>query len=527
MNGMVATSFPDATKAGVDILEAGGNAVDAACAVGFALGVCDPQMSGLGGQTLGLIHIKNRTFALDGSSRVPSLAHARLVTDAERGVGYKAATVPSTPAAFGWLHRAHGRLPWADVLAPSVRIARDGCRITARGHALQARELEHFLAVPSRSGARYFLKNGVAPYENGEVFKQPDLASLLERMAARGVEALYHGEVAEAIDADMRENDGFLRADDLALIPWPVVRPPIKRRFRGVDVATLPPPGAGRTLLLVLLMLEHVPASLLAGNSNRRYHVLAETLRKAFLLRTQRPFDPNTYAQVADKKMLDRRFAGRLAASIAADIDSGLPTKVPLGLGDELEEAGETTHFCVMDNEGGVASITQSVETAYGGKAAAKGLGFLYNSYMQALDVVDPRHPYYLRPNAVPWSSVTPSIAFLDGEPWLALGSPGSEQIYSSVAQCLINLLDRGLPLSKAVEHPRIHCSIDGKLPIEAEGFDPSLLAYLEGLGYRLDPRSEVGIGCVQAILRCRDSGGFQGVADSRRDGTAAGPGRP
>lgn len=516
-DGMVASSFPDATEAGVHVLEQGGNAIDAACAVGFALGVCDPQMSGIGGQTLGLIHVRNHTFALDGSSRVPSLAHVSRLRGDERGIGYRAATVPSTPATFAWLHRRYGRLPWPAVVDPAVRIAREGCRITARAHALQARELDHFMAVPSRSGARYFLKDGVRPYDDGDLFKQPDLASMLERLAHRGVEEFYQGEVAQQIDADMRANDGFLRADDLALIPWPIVRQPLRRSYRGVDVATMPPPGAGRTLLLVLLMLDHLPPDLLAGETHGRYHVLAEALRKAFLLRTQRPFDPNTYPQVENKRMLDRRFAGKLAASIGVAIDASLPVDAP----SQLEE---TTHFCVMDAEGGVASITQSVEVAYGSKAAADGLGFLYNSYMLALDPTNPRHPYYLRPNAVPWSSAAPSIVFHEGEPWIALGSPGSEQIYSSVAQCLINVVDRGLSLADAVDRPRVHCSIGGTLAIEVPGFDASLMSFLEALGYRLERRTAAGIGCVQAVLKCRTQPGFQGVADWRRDGIAAGP---
>ncbi len=518
--GMVASAFPDATEAGVHILQHGGNAVDAACAVGFALGVCDPQMSGIGGQTLGVIHIKGRIFALDGWSRVPSLAHLSRMSEQDRAVGYRAATVPSTPATLAWLHQHYGRLPWQEILQPAISIARLGYPITERTRTLQQRELTNFLSVPSRSGAEYFLKDGTQPYDVGDLFRQPDLANLLKVLSHKGVEEFYVGDIATQIDADMRKNGGFLRADDLALIPWPIVRQPLRRRYRAVDVATMPPPGSGRTLLLVLLMLNALDPIFLEGQLKAKYHFVAETFRKAFMLRTQRPFDPNTYPQVADKKMLDRRFAARLAASIAETTDPKLPIDTVATPADEFDE---TTHFCVMDAQDGVVSITQSVELAYGSKAAAAGLGFLYNNYMMALDTQDVRHPYYLRPNAVPWSSAAPSIVFHDGRPWMALGSPGSELIYSSIAQVLMHTIDGGVSIAEAIQRPRLHCSLGGTISLETEGFPNDVVSYLREAGYQLDLRAALSLGCVQAVLRRHDRSGFQGVADLRRDGSAMG----
>ena len=278
-HGMVASAFPNATEAGTRILAEGGNAVDAACAVGFALGVCEPQASGIGGQTVAVLHIDGETFALDGSSRVPSLAHTeRIEHDRERRIGHRATTVPSTPAAFNWLHSRYGKLPWAEVIRPALEIARDGYAITALQRRLQERELENFDRAGG-SGARYFLKNGETPYEPGDLFRQPQLADVLEAIARGGVEAFYQGAIAEQIDADMRANDGFLRTDDLALIPWPIVRRVLRRRYRSVTLATMPPPGAGPVLLLVMMMLNHLSSSALETIDARHQHRVVALVR--------------------------------------------------------------------------------------------------------------------------------------------------------------------------------------------------------------------------------------------------------
>ncbi len=519
---MVASAFPHATQAGARMLAEGGNAADAACAVGFALGVCEPQASGLGGQTVALAHLGGETFALDGSSRVPSLAHTeRIERDRELRLGHRATTVPSTPATLAWLHARYGRLPWRAVLAPALELARDGYPITPLQHQLQERELPQFNRIAGRSGAAYFLKHGETPYAPGDRFRQPDLANLLELLSRLGVEAFYQGEVAAQIDADMRRHDGFLRADDLALIPWPIVRRPLRRRYRGVTLATMPPPGAGRILLLLMMMLNHLESQALATISPANVHFLAEALRKAFLRRIDRPFDPNSYAQVRNKTLLSRAYARGLADSIRDQVDPSLPTIDP-----EHDGIGETTHFSVMDAEGNAIAVTQSIELVYGSKAAADGLGFLYNNYLSALETAEPSHPYYLRPGAVPWSTAAPTIVFRERQPWLALGSPGSERIFSSLAQVLNRVVDGSAPLDASIDAPRLHCGIDGLVSLEAERFAPAITERLRAAGYQIKPLDPYAfyLGCVQAVLRRQSGDGFQGAADPRRDGSAAGP---
>lgn len=518
--GIVATAFPEATQAGIEILSRGGNAVDAACAAALALGVCEPQASGVGGQSMAILHIQGKTIAIDGSSRVPSLAHLSRVDRADQRTGYRATTVPSTMAVLGYLNFWYGRLDWPTILEPAIRIAQGGYRITQLQRDLQIRELENFLKIPSRSGARYFLKEGTEPYQVGDRFVQPDLARLLEHLADHGPRAFYQGEIAQRIDEDMKTNDGFLRADDLALIPWPIERRPLKRRYRDVTVMTLPPPAAGRTLLLVLLMLNHLPSCFLCDGSPESYHFLAETFRKAFLQRKDRPYDPNTYPQVNDKKMLNRDFARALAQSIRDTIDPDLPLVEP-----PLDE-GDTTHLSAIDAEGNAIGITQSIELAYGSRAAAEGLGFLYNNYMLALDTKNPSHPYYLRPNAIPWTSVAPAIVFYKNQPWLVVGSPGSERIFSTISQFLVHLIDGGLSMDEAMTSPRLHPSIGGKISIEADRFDSTVISYLEKLGYKIRRREPYSfyLGAIQAAMKCQTRKGFQGVAEIRRDGTAGGP---
>ena len=529
-SAVVATAFTDATNAGVEMFDQGGNAIDAACAAGLALGVCEPQASGLGGQTLAILHHRGRTIAVDGSSRAPSLAHRASFRRGHRRTGHRATTVPSTVATYGWLNRRYGRLPWHLVVEPARRLAQQGYRITQLQHDLQHRELTRLRDAPGASGARYFLAEGHEPYEPGAVFRQPDLARVLEELEQHGPDAFYQGDIAAQVDADMRANDGFLRHDDLALIPWPVERPTLRRSYRGHPVATMPPPGAGRVLLFTLLMLERLDPAFLRAADSTRHHFVAETFRKAFLERLDRPYDPNTYPQVPDKRLLSRRHAGRLAASIRDTVDPHLPlTDFPDLVDDDdaadVGERGETTHLSAMDGEGNAIAVTQSIELVYGAKVAADGLGFLYNNYLLAFETDDARHPYYLRPNAVPWSTAAPTIVFDGRTPWLTLGSPGSERILSSVAQVILNVIDGAMALDEAIAAPRLHCSVGGKLSLEADRFDADVVDRLADAGYRIDRREPYAfyLGCVQAVAAEREGHGFVGAADPRRDGTAAG----
>ena len=519
MNGMVATAFPDATQAGVQMLKKGGNAVDAACAAALALGVCEPHASGLGGQTMLLIGTGKKVLAIDGSSRAPSLAHVSAIYKNDRRCGYRATTVPSTPATLSYVNQHYGNLPWKTIVQPAIQIADEGYKITPLQHSLQKREEQNFEKVASQSGKKYYFNNG-QPYEPGTIFCQTDLATLLKKLAHKGVEEFYIGGTAKQIDADMRENGGLLRYDDLALIPWPILRKPLRRRFRNLTVYSMPPPCAGRTLLFTLMMANSISPKHLHRDETNRALLLVEIFRKSLLERSDRPFDPNFYPQVTEKEMLSRKYAHQCIAEITRAAPFHMPIRET-----EDEVSGETTHLSVIDKNGMAVSLTQSIEKAYGSKAAAAGLGFLYNNYMIDFEYKHIAHPFYLRPNAVPWATVAPTLIYNGNDIWMSVGSPGSERIFSSITQFLLHVIDEHQPISEAMIAPRLHCSLGGRVSLEAERFPLELVDLFQEKGYRIDKRPSFSfyLGAIHAVLKKQSGSGFQGVAEKRRDGIAGG----
>jgi gamma-glutamyltranspeptidase / glutathione hydrolase len=523
--GMVASQHWLATEAGVEILTEGGNAFDAAVAVALALGVCEPNASGLGGQSMALLHRASpkRTVFVDGSSRAPSRAVAEVMNKKQdRFRGYAATTIPSTPAMLAHVARAHGSLPWARLIEPAIRIAEDGYPISELQRRLQVREESHW---PDGNAGAVFLKDG-QPFEIGDTFKQPALAMTLRRLAEVGVEDFYLGDIAARIADDMEANEGLIQRDDLAHVPWPIERRPISGNFEGLRVMTCPPPAAGRTLIEMLNVLSHFSDQALTTDTPRGALLLAEVIRRAQLDRRDRPYDPNLYPQIDDKHMTGREYAKLVAKQVKARVRPKKGVAPSLDPGGEAPPAGhgETTHFSIMDQDGNVVAWTQSIERAYGSFVATPDLGFPYNNYMSAFEFKDYTHPYYLRPNGVPWASVVPTIVFKGRKPWLVLGSPGSERITSTVLQILLRL--RSEPPLNAVIAPRIHCSARGKVALEAAWLRDDIPPFLEMHGFTIDRREPFAfyMGAVQLVLW--EGKRFIGVGDPRRDGSAGGPGK-
>jgi gamma-glutamyltranspeptidase/glutathione hydrolase len=506
--GMVATAHHRATDAGVEILADGGNAADAAVAAALALGVCEPAASGLGGQTMALVHTvePRRTVALDGSSRAPNRATPGFLEKSERRRGHTASTVPSTPATLEYLRQRFGTMPLARVAEPAIRLASEGFQLTDLAHRLIVRELD---ALRAGSAGRFLLDRKRNPTTPGKLLKQPVLARTLTRLASDGIEDFYTGDIARQIHDDMEAHDGLIQLDDLAQIPWPRERRPLSCRFEGLRVLSFPPPGAGRTLLEMLNILGLLPPAQRDLDTTLGVVTMAEVIRRAFLDRRDRPFDPDFYPQVEDRRMLSEDYAKLVANQIRRRIKS----------------KGETTHLSVMDRSGNVVALTQSIERVFGSYEGGAKLGFLYNNYMSAFEYRDMSHPYYLRPNAVPWASVAPTIVFRGRRPWLALGSPGSERITPSIAQVLLRLLKGQHPLD-AVSAPRLFCSLKGKVSLEASRMRSDLPRALERRGFTVELREPYSfyLGCVQLVARDRSE--FVGVADPRRDGSAGGPER-
>ena len=504
-DGMVAAQHYLATDAGVEMLQAGGNAIDAAVAAAYALGVCEPAASGLGGQTMMLIHLAKtrRTFALDGSSRAPNLTSLATLAESDRRRGYRATTVPSTPAVLNYARHKYGTLPLEYVLAPAIRLAEEGYLVTELQRRLTRRERRNLRAG---SAAPFFLKDAHRTYRVGERFKQPILAKTLKRLAEKGTSDFYTGKTAELIHRDMVRNDGLIRLDDLAQIPRPIERRPITCHFEGARVFTFPPPGAGRTLIEMLNIISHIPVKYRNPDTPRGALCLAHVIQQAFRDRSDRPFDPNFFAQVSRKRMLSIEYAQKISKRIRK----------------QIRTKGETTHLSVMDRYGNVVALTQSIERVYGACVATDELGFLYNNYMMAFGTDNIHHPYYLRPNAVPWASVAPTIIFRGKQPWLAIGSPGSERIVSSILQVLLRL-PRQSPFD-AVTAARLHCSLEGKVSLEASCMRSDIPDTLQRYGFEIDECDPLSfyLGCVQLVQREGDE--FLGVADPRRDGGAGGP---
>jgi gamma-glutamyltranspeptidase/glutathione hydrolase len=499
--GMVSSQHYHATEAGVEMLAKGGNAVDAAVASALALGVCEPSASGLGGQTMMLIHLARfrRTIALDGSSRAPHRATPGSVSREERRRGYRATTVPGTPRTLAYALKRYGTLPWAQVLQPAIRLAEEGIKTTELQRALTKRAYRH---LAQSTAAQLFLKDGKKLYRVGEQFRQPVLAETLKRLAKKGASDFYTGRIAYLIHRDMVRNGGLIRRDDLAQVLPPIERRPVACWFDGLRVMTFPPPGAGRTLIEMLHIISHFPKKYRNPDRPVGALMLAKVMQQAYRDRRDRPYDPTFYAQVSDRRMLSTDYAKRMARRIRT--------------------GGETTHLSVMDHFGNVVGLTQSIERIYGSCCAAEELGFLYNNYLRAFEHEDIAHPYYLRPNAVPWASVAPTIVFRGKKPWLVIGSPGSERITSSIFQVILRL-SRQSPFD-AVNSPRLHCSLSGKVSLEASRMSDEIPEILEREGFTLDVRDPDSfyLGCVQLVIREGES--YIGVADPRRDGAAGGP---
>jgi gamma-glutamyltranspeptidase/glutathione hydrolase len=525
--GAVSTAHPGATQAGVEILEDGGNAIDAAVAAAFALGVCEPQASGLGGQSMLVAHLpeERRTLALDGSSRAPNRATAEEF-EHKRDLlrGYLATTVPTTPALLAWAAQQYGRLPLARLIEPAIRLAEEGYAISQLQRRLQVREARHWA---DGNAAAFFLDGG-EPFEVGATFKQPTLARTLRRIAEHGVEDFYQGEIAEHIVSDMAANGGLIQHDDLARIPWPVERRPVSVRFEELRVLTMPPPGAGRTVVEMFNILSNFTDKQRDLDSPAGIQLFAEVCRRAQYDRSDRPFDPNLYPQVDDRQMTSADYAKQVAKQIKRRLN---PKKGVKGAKPASEESattpaledeakGDTTHLSVMDREGMIVGLTQSIERVYGSFCASPELGFLYNNYMSAFALEDFAHPYYLRPNGPPWASVAPSIVFRGRKPWVVLGSPGSQRIASAVVQVLLRMRSSS-PLS-AVIAPRLHCSEAGVLSLEGAWIRDDAAARLKRRGFLLDVREPMSffLGCVQLVAREGDT--FIAVADPRRDGSAS-----
>ncbi|QNO14230.1 gamma-glutamyltransferase [Alkalicella caledoniensis] len=519
--GMVSTASRIATQAGVKTLEKGGNAVDAAVASAFCLGVTEPQASGLGGKSMALVYLakEDRIFALDGSSRAPFGIHPDKTPKTPVKTGIKSTTVPSTPATLGYMQQKYGKLPLATVMEPAIIAAEEGFKVSPLLNRMIQKE-EELLRQDSLIYKNYFQFN--KPKQVGDTIVQPELARCLRQMAQAGWQDFYMGYIGSKILEDMNIRDGLISSTDLSQIPQPVEREVLTSTYRDFEVHTFPPPGAGRVLVLLLNILENFPSEVLDPEDPVGATIFALAFRLALADRERMPIHPDYYLQTPNRWMSNKEYAKEVAARINEIAKFSLQEKYPAPF-----TSGETTHLSVSDSEGNSVGITQSIELVFGSKTMARDLGFFYNNYMSAFDYTNIAHPYYLLPGGRPWSSVAPTLLFQEGKPRFLLGSPGSERISTSLAQVISRIVDKKMDLGSAIAAPRFHASAKGLLRIEKERFDPTIINLLEQTGFKIKKQGAYSfyLGCVQGVEIPHLKGKqFYGVADPRRDGSANGP---
>jgi gamma-glutamyltranspeptidase / glutathione hydrolase len=528
-HGMVVTRERHATEAGLKVLEAGGNAIDAAVAVGFALAVTHPSAGNLGGGGFMLIRLADgRTTFLDFRERAPGSASRDMYLDAsgkatqDSVIGYRASGVPGSVSGFEYASKKYGKKPWADLVRPAYELASKGFPLSyaqAQGFHGAAKSLGRFPESNS-----IFLRGGKF-YEAGETFVQPDLARTLDRILQQGAKDFYEGETARILARDMHEHGGLITLEDLKAYHT-IERKPLTGSYRGYDIVTAPPPSSGGVGILQMLgMLEGTGYEKAGAGSASTVHYMAEAMRRYFADRSEHLGDPDFF-HVPLTSLLDPAYIAKLRASI--DPERATPSSEIHAAKFAAHESNETTHFSVADAEGNIAIVTYTLNGGYGSKVTAEGLGFLLNNEMDDFAPKPGEANMYgliqgesnaIQPHKTPLSSMTPTIVLKDGKPLLALGSPGGPTIINTVLEVMVNVLDFHMNVQDAVDWPRFHHQwLPDVLSMEP-GYSPDTVAILEKRGYtirRINSQGEC------AAIRF-DNGWLEGAADPRTEGTAEG----
>ena len=516
---MIASANEIASKAGLSILRKGGNAVDAAVAVAFALAVVHPEAGNLGGGGYMLVRMADGTArAFDYKETAPALAHPGMFTGRlDSTVGYKASAVPGTVAGMALAHERLGKLTWKEDLEPARLLAKDGFPASQRMElilALQAPVMKQF-----PDSARVFLHGSDQPLKQGELVKQPDLARTIERLQKRGWREFYQGETAHRIDADMAAHNGTIRYEDLRAYKA-IERDPVKGTFRGNPILSMPPSSSGGvTLIEMLNIFETFPPQLGREGSVEQRHHMIESMRRAFRDRAEFSGDPGFFP-VPVEMLTTKEHAIELARTI--DLERATPSKPAAG---DLSgyESDDTTHFSVIDEAGNIVSNTYTLNSFYGSQVMAHGTGVLLNDIMSGFsNQAGGRNE--IKNGKRPVSSMTPTIVLhADGSPWFALGSPGSATIPNTVFQVIVNIVDSKMSLRDAVEFPRIHHqNLPDRVDAEPAALVFDVGAKLESFGHKINPKLR-SQGDVHAVMVEEGTGWRLGWSDGRRGGRAAG----
>jgi gamma-glutamyltranspeptidase/glutathione hydrolase len=538
---MVASTSEIASRIGADVMKRGGNAVDAAVAVGFALSVTWPSAGNLGGGGFMLIRKADGSAeAIDFRERAPLAATRDMYLDAQGNVvpkmstdGYRAVGVPGTVAGLMLAHKRHGRLKWQELVEPARRAAAEGFEVSYHLSRSLAYQTTIEKMAPWSESRRIYQRNGKY-YELGETFVQPELAATLARIK-KNPRDFYEGETARRIVADMKANGGILTMEDLRTYE-PTIRTPLRGTYRGHEILTMPPPSSGGIALIEMLnMLEPMDVVSMGWHSSKHVHTVVEVMRRAFADRATYLGDAD-FVTVPVSGLTSRAYAQFRAKDIT---DRATPSGEVRGGGPAGYESPETTHYSIIDPEGNVVSTTYTLNDSYGSGVTAKGTGVLLNNEMDDFtSKVGVANDYGLiqgeanaiAPKKRPLSSMTPVIVLRDGNPFFVAGSPGGPTIINTVLQVIMNVVDFGMNIQQAVSAPRFHHQWQpDHIFWERFDLDGDTRAALEARGHRFRPlagmeKLEAGdIGDAHAVMIDPKTGTRLGAADPRRGGAAVG----
>jgi gamma-glutamyltranspeptidase/glutathione hydrolase len=534
--GIVVAPQPIAAAVGADVLRAGGNALDAAIATALVQGVADPCNGGIGGFGTLLVHDagSGHTVAYGYHGRAGSLARPEVFADQVLGqihghaeryevrgavnqIGYRSVVVPGVPAGFAAAHRAHGRLPWAALFEPAIRLAREGVPLPGEvySHWTDLTEPGHKPGLErlqaSAACAAIFAPGG-ALLKPGQLLRQPDYAATLERLARHGAEDFYRGEIGRAIAQDFARNDGLFTAEDLAAYRADA-QPPVAGSYRGIEVRSAPLPASGVQVIELLHILEHFDLRALRRDGEAQYlHRVARAMLATFADRARHLGDPRfVEAPVA------RLTAKEYAAALAERVRGTDPITVD---GLDYRESAHTTHNCVIDAEGNAVTLTHTLGSASG--VVTPGLGFIYNNCMYQFHPY-PGHPNSIAPGKSRITGAAPTLLVRDGRPWLALGALGGTRMPTAIVNTLLGMIEHGLRPGEAVDAPRFHAE-SAWLEMESRLYW-RLRGELQALGWRLRPstRGYDRAFALVFVAQREPDGTFSGGSDPRGGGGIAG----
>ena len=527
--GLVVAAHPEAVKAGIDTLKRGGNAVDAAIATAFALNAAEPFASGIGGGGFMVIFLarEKKTTAINFREKAPAKAHASMyleegrIQDIWRKSHGLAVAVPGALA--GWIYalEKYGTMKLENVVEPAIQIAEQGIPVSQTFSQINKDEYEKILQNAGESSS--YLNEGF-PYEPGDIYRNPELAHTFRLLVSRGWRDFYQGGLAREVIEAVHKSGGTMSLEDLSRYA-PIEQSPLKGTYKDYTLYTVPPPSAGGTHIIQLLnIISHWPVRDWGFNSNLYIHHLSEAFRFVFADKARFMGDPD-FVSIPLQQLLSQDHAREIASRIRP---GRLQESYPHGSFDKNQvEKENTTHLCVIDNEGNIVSLTQSINDFFGSGIVPKERGFLLNNHMADF------YPYPGSLNSPgpfkrPVSSMGPLNLFRMGKPFLVLGSPGGTRIFTSLTQIIINVIEFGMSLDEAIEAPRFFTySSDGmakSLSVESR-IPQHILRALEKIGHSIEIREAYDkyFGGAQGILIDPDKNILYGGADSRRDGTGAG----